>query len=213
MCNSAHLHTLFTTWFICFPGSALISSLYNSAALILTWVCLQATWSMFFRMWTPDHPHQNPRPPQPLEEEETWVPWASTGSDIASAWPSCPHLRPTGLNQWVPTLSTCKHQLVTCRSRSPNVTQDMWFRRYEVEPKQHRTAPCNKEWYCSNCQGVPRKRKSEFNPKDFLGVCCAYRDAFSHYLPCSLYMWLIFKWQSSQNIQTGTHVGHTASFT
>lgn len=41
MCNSAHLSTLFTAWLICFTGSALISSLCYSAALILTWVCMR----------------------------------------------------------------------------------------------------------------------------------------------------------------------------
>lgn len=41
-------------------GSALISSFCFLQPWFLTWVCMQTTRSLFFIMWTPDHPHQNP---------------------------------------------------------------------------------------------------------------------------------------------------------
>lgn len=63
------------------------------------------------------------------------------------------------------------------------------------------TAPIVKEcWGRGNLSSTQR---------DFLGVCCAYRAGFSHYLHCCLHIWLIFKWQSTQNRQTDTHTWDT----
>lgn len=117
-------------------------------------------------MWTPDHPHQNP--PQGICYKHcclgstpyllTQISWSytqestSTSECIDTHW-----FKPVGL-RW--------GQLGQALAMSGDILihQICWY----WHPTVHRTAPCSKEQYSSNGQGMLRERKPEFNLNGFL---------------------------------------------